>query len=179
MLQVGYLADDQQWEELISFVDRMDKGNAACFDISVFRAAAAAKLGHPDAGERFQAVIAGNPFAAEVLANAVLVPNWGRGFGVSLGSWQEGAEVLQQHAKVWQDTQLRGIWDDLRPSMLRAQLERVKEVRRAQAHFKDPARSRDYIERLRTPFYGGFVPILEAEWSSLWPELAPSGKRKR
>ncbi len=179
MLHVGYLADDQQWEELVRFVDRMDRDNAACFDVSVFRAAAAAKLGHSDAGERFQAIVAGNPFAAEVLANGVPVPNWGNGFGVSLGSWQEGAEVLQHHVKVWQDAQVLGLWNDLRPNMLNAQLDRVKDVQKAQAHFKDPARTCDYVERLRTPFYCGFVPILEAKWSTLWPELAPSGKRRR
>jgi len=179
MLHVGYLADDRQWEELVRFVDHMDKGNAGCFDVSVFRAAAAAKLGHPDAGGRFQAIVEKSPFATEVLANAVPVPNWGDGIGVSLGSWQEGAEVIQQHAEVWQDPQLRELWKGLRHDMLEAQMRRVREIQKAQAHFKDPERTREYVGDLRTPFYGGLVPLLEAEWEALWPDLAPSAKRKR
>jgi hypothetical protein len=56
---------------------------------------------------------------------------------------------------------------------------RVKETQRAQAHFNDPARTREYVEGFRTPRYARIVPLLESEWAGLWPDLAPLGRRKR
>jgi hypothetical protein len=181
MLHVGYLGDGRKWEDLVRFVDRMDEGNAGCFEVMLFRAAAAALLGHTDAEERFQELIRHNPFAVEVLGNGIPVPGWGDGNepGITMGSWQEGAEVLLHHAEMWQAPQLREILNRLRPRLLEAQVARVKETQRAQAHFNDPGRTREYVEGFRTPRYARIVPLLESEWAGLWPDLAPLGRRKR
>lgn len=173
LLHVSYLADVARWTELVEFVDSMDRGNQGRFEIAALRAAAASMLGHDDADRRFADSLKMNPWGFEILANGVPVPKWEGGEGITLGSWEEGADLIKESPSVWNRSPVKNALERLRPHLLDEQIDHVRNLQRAQAHFNDPARSREYLASFRTPKYTGMIPVLDEHWHTLWPDLRP------